>query len=69
MPGQGSRSDVKPLSGLRNRSAEKAFQQESNRADGIRYPITVDLALSAHECAVIIQTERGGVDHPVQAEL
>ena len=49
---------------VRFRVGEKKLFKEINNANGIKYPIKVDIALSAHKRSLIIQAELGGVDFP-----
>lgn len=49
---------------IRLRGNEKKLFKEINNANGIKYPIKVDLALPAHKRSLIIQAELGGVEFP-----
>ncbi|KAI9811215.1 MAG: Sec63 [Pycnora praestabilis] len=49
---------------IRLKSTEKSLYKEINRANGIKFPINVDLALTAHKTSLIIQLELGGVEYP-----
>ncbi|RMZ79978.1 hypothetical protein DV738_g2954, partial [Chaetothyriales sp. CBS 135597] len=48
---------------------EKAYYKRLNESTGIRYPIKVDIALTAHKVSLILQTELGGVDQPVEVQF
>ncbi|KAL8901398.1 MAG: hypothetical protein Q9207_005230 [Kuettlingeria erythrocarpa] len=50
---------------VRFRAGEKKLLKEINGANGIKYPIKVDIALSQHKRSLIIQSELGGVEFPV----
>ncbi len=50
---------------VRLKSAEKTLYKELNKTSGIRFPINVDLALTAHKVSLIIQAELGAVDFPL----
>ncbi|KAI9806094.1 MAG: Sec63 [Piccolia ochrophora] len=49
---------------IRLKAAEKALYRELNKANGIKFPIKVDIALAAHKVSLIVQAELGGVDFP-----
>ncbi|KAL8964298.1 MAG: hypothetical protein Q9183_004547, partial [Haloplaca sp. 2 TL-2023] len=49
---------------VRYRPAEKKLLKELNGANGTRYPLKVDIALSPHKRSLLIQSELGGVDFP-----
>ena len=49
---------------IRLRGNEKKLFKEVNNANGIKYPIKVDIALPAHKRSLIIQAELGGVEFP-----
>lgn len=49
---------------MRLKSGEKSLYKEINRANGIRFPVKVDIALPAHKISLLIQSELGGVDFP-----
>lgn len=49
---------------VRLKSGEKSLYKEINRANGIRFPVKVDIALPAHKISLLIQSELGGVDFP-----
>ena len=53
---------------VRLRGNEKKLFKEINNANGIKYPIKVDLALPAHKRSLIIQAELGGVDFPTDEQ-
>lgn len=42
--------------------------KEINRANGIKFPIKVDIAMHAHKRSLIIQSELGGVDFPADEQ-
>jgi ATP-dependent DNA helicase HFM1/MER3 len=46
------------------KAGEKSLYKEINKSIGIRYPVTVDIALAAHKVSLIIQSELGGVEYP-----
>lgn len=46
------------------RGGEKSFYKELNKANGIRFPITVDVALSSHKVSLILQAHLGSVQEP-----
>jgi ATP-dependent DNA helicase HFM1/MER3 len=43
---------------------EKSLYKEINKANGIKFPIKVDIALAAHKASLILQSELGGVEFP-----
>ncbi|RAH47164.1 putative DEAD/DEAH box DNA helicase (Mer3) [Aspergillus brunneoviolaceus CBS 621.78] len=49
---------------IRLKAGEKSLYKEINRSNGIRFPIKVDIALSAHKISLLIQSELGAVDFP-----
>ena len=49
---------------VRLKSGEKSLYKELNRANGIRFPVKVDIALPAHKVSLLIQAELGAVDIP-----
>lgn len=49
---------------IRLRGGEKKLYKEINKANGIKFPIKVDIALAAHKRSLIIQAELGVVDFP-----
>jgi len=53
---------------VRLRGGEKKLFKEINNANGIKYPIKVDIALPAHKRSLIIQAELGGVDFPADEQ-
>ncbi|KAI4195106.1 MAG: hypothetical protein LQ346_003530 [Caloplaca aetnensis] len=53
---------------VRFRAGEKKLLKDINGANGIKYPIKVDLALSQHKRSLIIQSELGGVEFPVDEQ-
>lgn len=54
---------------MRLRIGEKSLYKEINRANGIKFPIKVDIALPAHKISLLIQSELGGVDFPMGDQL
>ncbi|KAL2040972.1 hypothetical protein N7G274_006430 [Stereocaulon virgatum] len=54
--------------GIRLRANEKKLYREINRANGIKFPIKVDLALHAHKRSLVIQAELGGVEYPTDEQ-
>ena len=42
--------------------------KEINRSSGIKFPIKVDLAMHAHKRSLIVQSELGGVEFPVDEQ-
>ena len=53
---------------VRLRGNEKKLFKEINNANGIKYPIKVDIALPAHKRSLIIQSELGGVEFPTDEQ-
>ncbi|RHZ65844.1 putative DEAD/DEAH box DNA helicase (Mer3) [Aspergillus thermomutatus] len=49
---------------VRLKAGEKSLYKELNRANGIRFPVRVDVALPAHKILLLIQSELGGVEYP-----
>ncbi|GAQ02869.1 ATP-dependent DNA helicase MER3 [Aspergillus lentulus] len=49
---------------IRLKAGEKSLYKELNRANGIRFPVKVDIALPAHKILLLIQSELGGVEYP-----
>jgi hypothetical protein len=45
-------------------ASEKTLLKEINKDVGIKFPIKVDIALSAHKISLLIQAELGGVEFP-----
>ena len=54
---------------VRLRSGEKPLYKAFNAANGIRFPIKVDITLAAQKRSIIIQTELGGVEYPPDEQL
>lgn len=54
---------------VRFRAAEKKLLKDINGANGIRYPIKVDIALSQHKRSLIIQSELGDVEFPTDEQF
>ena len=46
------------------KAGEKSYYKELNKANDIRYPINVDIALAAHKVSLIIQAELANVPQP-----
>ena len=53
---------------VRLRANEKKLYKEINRSNGIKFPIKVDLAMHAHKRSLIVQSELGGVEFPVDEQ-
>ena len=53
---------------IRLKVSEKALYKQINKANGIKFPIKVDLALHAHKRSLLIQAELGGVEFPVDEQ-
>lgn len=53
---------------IRLKAGEKALYKEINKANGIKFPIKVDLALHAHKRSLLIQAELGGVEFPADEQ-
>lgn len=53
---------------VRYRVTEKKLLKDLNGANGTRYPIKVDIALSQHKRSLIIQSELGGVEFPAEEQ-
>lgn len=49
---------------IRFKASERSLYKEINRANGIRFPIKVDVAQQAHKISLLIQSELGAVDFP-----
>ncbi|GIJ92257.1 sec63 protein [Aspergillus pseudoviridinutans] len=49
---------------IRLKAGEKSLYKELNRANGIRFPVKVDIALPSHKILLLIQSELGGVEYP-----
>ena len=54
---------------IRLKSGEKSLYKEINRANAIRFPIQVDIALAAHKVSLLIQAELGGVEFPADDQF
>ncbi|KAL1859935.1 ATP-dependent DNA helicase MER3 [Paecilomyces lecythidis] len=54
---------------IRLKSGEKSLYKEINRANGIRFPIKVDIALPAHKISLLIQAELGAVEFPAAEQF
>ena len=54
---------------IRFRSNEKALYKAFNSANGIKFPIKVDIALAAQKRSIIIQVELGAVDFPANEQF
>ena len=46
------------------KSGEKSYYKELNKANDIRYPINVDIALAVHKVSLVIQAELANVPQP-----
>ena len=53
---------------IRLRGGEKALFKEINKANGLRFPIKVDIAQPAHKRSLIIQAELGGIEYPASEQ-
>ena len=53
---------------MRLRANEKKLYKEINRSNGIKFPIKVDLAMHAHKRSLILQSELGGVEFPIDEQ-
>lgn len=53
---------------VRLRGGEKTLFREINKANGLRFPIKVDIALHTHKRNLIIQAELGGVEFPAHEQ-
>ncbi|KAJ5898809.1 hypothetical protein N7495_003553 [Penicillium taxi] len=49
---------------VRLRAGEKSLYREINRDPGIRYPIMVDVTLSAHKVSLLLQSELAAIEFP-----
>ncbi|GFF23913.1 ATP-dependent DNA helicase MER3 [Aspergillus udagawae] len=49
---------------IRLKAGEKSLYKELNCANGIRFPVKVNIALPAHKILLLIQSELGGVEYP-----
>ncbi|KAL8710415.1 MAG: hypothetical protein Q9220_005016 [cf. Caloplaca sp. 1 TL-2023] len=56
------------LHDVRFRATEKRLLKEINVANGIKYPIKVDIALPQHKRSLILQAELGGVEFPADEQ-
>lgn len=54
---------------LRMRPTEKALYKTINQSPLMRFPIKVDLALTAHKISIIIQSVLGGIEFPNDPKL
>ncbi|KAJ9236294.1 hypothetical protein DTO166G5_4056 [Paecilomyces variotii] len=54
---------------IRLKSGEKSLYKEINRANGIKFPIKVDIALPAHKISLLIQSELGAVEFPAAEQF
>jgi Sec63 Brl domain len=50
---------------IRLKSGEKSLYKHINKDISIKFPVQVDIALSAHKVSLILQAELGGMDFPV----
>lgn len=53
---------------IRLKIYEKKLYKDINRANGIKFPIKVDIALHAHKRSLLLQSELGGVDFPADEQ-
>lgn len=53
---------------IRLRGGEKTLFREINKANGLRFPIKVDIALHTHKRSLIMQAELGGVEFPAHEQ-
>ena len=53
---------------VRFRSGEKSLYKTLNSANGIKFPIQIDIALAAQKRSIILQAELGGVDYPADQQ-
>ncbi|KAL5355153.1 Sec63 Brl domain-containing protein [Aspergillus floccosus] len=49
---------------VRLKAGEKSLYKELNRANGIRFPLKVDIVLPRHKISLLLQSELGAVDLP-----
>ncbi|KAI4288399.1 MAG: hypothetical protein L6R35_002340 [Caloplaca aegaea] len=54
---------------VRYRAGEKKLLKDINGANGIKYPIKVDIALSQHKRSLVIQSELGDVEFPADEQF
>ncbi|KAL8765822.1 MAG: hypothetical protein Q9209_007226 [Squamulea sp. 1 TL-2023] len=54
---------------VRYRVTEKRLLKELNGANGIKYPIKIDIALPEHKRSLIVQSELGGVEFPADEQF
>ncbi|KAL8674416.1 MAG: hypothetical protein Q9168_001208 [Polycauliona sp. 1 TL-2023] len=54
---------------VRYRVTEKRLLKELNGANGIKYPIKINIALPEHKRSLIIQSELGGVEFPADEQF
>ncbi|KAL8655597.1 MAG: hypothetical protein Q9226_002980 [Calogaya cf. arnoldii] len=54
---------------VRYRVTEKRLLKALNGANGIKYPIKIDIALPEHKRSLIIQSELGGVEFPADEQF
>ena len=59
---------AKEFHDVRLKSYEKKLYKELNGANGIKFPIKVDLAMHAHKRSLILQAELGGVEFPANEQ-
>ncbi|MCJ1414208.1 Sec63 [Xylographa parallela] len=53
---------------VRFRSGEKGLYKHLNSANGIKFPIKVDIAIAAQKRSIIIQAELGGAEYPTEEQ-
>ncbi|KAI2085623.1 ATP-dependent DNA helicase MER3 [Ophidiomyces ophidiicola] len=49
---------------IRLKAGEKSLYKEINKGNGIKFPIKIDIGVSAHKISLLIQSELGGVEIP-----
>ncbi|KAF9885198.1 Sec63 [Aspergillus nanangensis] len=49
---------------VRLKPGDKSLYKEVNRANGIRFPVKVDIALPSHKISLLLQSELGAVEFP-----
>lgn len=51
------------------KAAEKKLFKEINSSNGIKFPFKVDLAMNVHKRSLLIQSELGGVEYPMDEQF
>lgn len=54
---------------IRLKPGEKSLYRHINRDVGIKFPIKVDIALSAHKVSLLLQAELGALDFPISDQF